>query len=228
MRAKAGATADRRGAGHQHRHCRADRASWSRKGSRRCWPAIQLELRPAADFRRRGGSKTDRADPLSGPGGFARWSLRLLEEKVVELHIVERASDNTIGRTLKKTFSSRIASSNGCPPDANAAFVATMEDVLEVYQRPHDPQRPLVCLDEPRAADHRHARADPRQTWTTSASRLRYDAMASPICSWCSRRWKAGGMSRSPTATPPSIMPTAQGFVRYAFSRCGENRAGAG
>jgi hypothetical protein len=34
------------------------------------------------------------------------------------------------------------------PPDASAAFVATMEDVLEVYQRPHDPQRPLVCLDE--------------------------------------------------------------------------------
>ena len=34
------------------------------------------------------------------------------------------------------------------PPDANAAFVATMEDVLAVYQRPHDPQRPLVCLDE--------------------------------------------------------------------------------
>jgi uncharacterized small protein (DUF1192 family) len=23
-----------------------------------------------------------------------------------------------------------------------------MEDILEVYQRPHDPQRPLVCLDE--------------------------------------------------------------------------------
>ena len=40
------------------------------------------------------------------PEGFARWSLHLLEEKVVELHIVERASDNTIGRTLKKTFSS--------------------------------------------------------------------------------------------------------------------------
>ena len=47
------------------------------------------------------------------PEGFARWSLRLLEEKVVELNIVEKASDNTIGRTLKKTFSSRISSSNG-------------------------------------------------------------------------------------------------------------------
>jgi hypothetical protein len=34
------------------------------------------------------------------------------------------------------------------PPDANAAFVAGMEDVLEVYQRPHDPAYPVVCLDE--------------------------------------------------------------------------------
>jgi hypothetical protein len=33
-------------------------------------------------------------------------------------------------------------------PEASAAFVANMEDVLEVYQRPHDPRRPLVCLDE--------------------------------------------------------------------------------
>ena len=33
-------------------------------------------------------------------------------------------------------------------PEASAAFVANMEDVLEVYQRPHDPLRPLVCLDE--------------------------------------------------------------------------------
>ncbi len=33
-------------------------------------------------------------------------------------------------------------------PQANAAFVANMEDVLEVYQRPQDPARPLVCLDE--------------------------------------------------------------------------------
>jgi len=42
------------------------------------------------------------------PAGRARWTLELLEEKVVELKIVERASDNTIGRVLKKTFSNRI------------------------------------------------------------------------------------------------------------------------
>ena len=47
------------------------------------------------------------------PAGYARWSLCLLEEKVVELKIVEKASDNTIGRTLKKTLSNRISGSNG-------------------------------------------------------------------------------------------------------------------
>src|SRR5262249_8288298 len=34
------------------------------------------------------------------------------------------------------------------PPEADAEFVCAMEDVLEVYHRPYDPQRPLVCLDE--------------------------------------------------------------------------------
>ena len=47
------------------------------------------------------------------PAGYARWTLCLLEEKVVELKIVEKARDNTIGRTLKKTFSNRISDSNG-------------------------------------------------------------------------------------------------------------------
>jgi hypothetical protein len=34
------------------------------------------------------------------------------------------------------------------PPKANASFVAAMEDVLEVYTRPYDWQRPVICLDE--------------------------------------------------------------------------------
>jgi hypothetical protein len=36
------------------------------------------------------------------PKGRVRWTLRLLESKVVELNIVDRASDSTIGRVLKK------------------------------------------------------------------------------------------------------------------------------
>ena len=33
-------------------------------------------------------------------------------------------------------------------PEADAAFVCAMEDVLEVYARPYDPKNPVVCLDE--------------------------------------------------------------------------------
>ena len=47
------------------------------------------------------------------PKGRVRWTLRLLENKVVELGIVDRASDSTIGRALKKTSSSPIAGSAG-------------------------------------------------------------------------------------------------------------------
>jgi len=35
-----------------------------------------------------------------------------------------------------------------CIPEANAEFVAKMEDVLDVYQRPYDPLNPVVCIDE--------------------------------------------------------------------------------
>lgn len=42
------------------------------------------------------------------PDGHARWSLRLLADKVVELEIVETAHFNTVGRALKKTTSNRI------------------------------------------------------------------------------------------------------------------------
>ena len=34
------------------------------------------------------------------------------------------------------------------PPKQSAEFVYHMEDVLEVYQRPRDPRRPVVCMDE--------------------------------------------------------------------------------
>src|SRR5277367_2408578 len=47
------------------------------------------------------------------PKGRKRWTLTMLETAVVQLNIVDRASDNTIGRTLKKTFSSLTSRSNG-------------------------------------------------------------------------------------------------------------------
>jgi hypothetical protein len=34
------------------------------------------------------------------------------------------------------------------PPEQNGEFVARMEHVLDVYKRPRDPSRPVVCMDE--------------------------------------------------------------------------------
>jgi hypothetical protein len=34
------------------------------------------------------------------------------------------------------------------PPEADAEFVANMENVLETYEKPYDPAHPVVCMDE--------------------------------------------------------------------------------
>ncbi len=34
------------------------------------------------------------------------------------------------------------------PPEADAEFVAHMEEVLDVYARPYDSSRPVICMDE--------------------------------------------------------------------------------
>jgi hypothetical protein len=55
------------------------------------------------------------------PQGRARWTLRLLKNKVVELGIVERASDSTIGRTLKKPSQTPSPAALGDPAEVEAA-----------------------------------------------------------------------------------------------------------
>ena len=47
------------------------------------------------------------------PAGQARWSLRLLADRLVELEVVDEVSYQTVRRVLKKTNSSRGAGSSG-------------------------------------------------------------------------------------------------------------------
>ena len=44
------------------------------------------------------------------------------------------------------------------PPDENADFVAAMERVLEVYERPEYPKRPVVAMDERPVQLHKYLR----------------------------------------------------------------------
>jgi len=47
------------------------------------------------------------------PEGYARWSLRLLADKLVELEIVDTISFKQVGNILKKTNYNRIEKDNG-------------------------------------------------------------------------------------------------------------------
>ncbi|MFZ2338209.1 MAG: IS630 family transposase [Bacteroidales bacterium] len=83
------------------------------------------------------------------PKGFAKWSLRLLADKMVELNYVESISHVTV-RSVPKKNELKPWKVKGwvIPPEQNSAFVANMERVLDVYKRPYDKDYPVVCMDE--------------------------------------------------------------------------------
>jgi transposase len=83
------------------------------------------------------------------PLGRRFWTLRLLADRMVELRFVDGLSYETVRRLLKKNALKPWLTRRWCfPPEASGEFAWRMEDVLEVYTRPYDPQRPQVCLDE--------------------------------------------------------------------------------
>ncbi len=83
------------------------------------------------------------------PQDRGRWSLRFLADERVALEGQPRLSPETIRRVLKKIrFKPHLRKMWRIPPEPSAAFVSHTQDVLDVYQQPADPRRPLVGLDE--------------------------------------------------------------------------------
>ena len=83
------------------------------------------------------------------PAGEARWTLRLLAERMVELEHVDHALARDGAADAQKNELKPHLKKMWCiPPKQSAEFVCHMEDVLDVYHRPYDPSRPVVCLDE--------------------------------------------------------------------------------
>jgi hypothetical protein len=68
------------------------------------------------------------------------------------------------------------------PPEQSVAFVCAIEDVRDVYARPHDPKRPLVCLDkfckQPIADTHEPVAAHPGAHTIWSMGRLALNSKA--------------------------------------------------
>lgn len=81
------------------------------------------------------------------PEGHARWTLELLAGAMVRL--TERpVSDETIRRRLNEKKLKPWLEKMWCIPKVDAEFVARMEDVLDLYCEPADPDRPVVNFDE--------------------------------------------------------------------------------
>src|SRR5665647_641870 len=70
------------------------------------------------------------------PEGFARWSLRLLADKAVELGYFEDLSHETVRRTLKK---------NEIKPWQKKGWVIPPEPVSYTHLRAHETDSYLVC-----------------------------------------------------------------------------------
>ena len=77
------------------------------------------------------------------PTGSARWTLRLLAARLVELEVVASVCYETVRQTLRANgLKPWLKRQWGLAPTASADFVCRMADVLEVYHRPLAPQRP--------------------------------------------------------------------------------------
>ena len=83
------------------------------------------------------------------PEGYGKWTLQLLADELVSLNIVESICPETVRKTLKKKkITKRAIEYWVIPPEQNAEFVAGMEEILEIYEQPYDPEQPVVCMDE--------------------------------------------------------------------------------
>jgi transposase len=80
--------------------------------------------------------------------GVNHWSLRFLSRNYVTVEGTQ-VSHETIRKTLHESELKPWQRREFCiPPSANADFVAAMEDILELYKLPPNPDMPLICMDE--------------------------------------------------------------------------------
>jgi transposase len=82
------------------------------------------------------------------PQGRARWTLDLLAGEMVKLTDHEELSYETVRRRLAEKELKPWQKDMWCIPKVDGAYVARMEDVLDLYAEAPDPQRPVVCFDE--------------------------------------------------------------------------------
>jgi transposase len=82
------------------------------------------------------------------PEGCAHWTMELLAGALVRLTHHATISRETVRRRLAEKEIKPWQEKMWCVPTVNAAYVARMEDVLDLHAGPPDPRRPIIYFDE--------------------------------------------------------------------------------
>ena len=82
------------------------------------------------------------------PQGCARWTLKLLANALAEVIEQPSVSHETVRRRLDDNDLKPWQKKMWCIAKIDGEYIARMEDLLDLYAEPHDPQRPVVCFDE--------------------------------------------------------------------------------
>lgn len=82
------------------------------------------------------------------PAGSAKWTLRMIADKVVKLEVIDSISHESVREILKKKKLKPWLSDEWCIGQITGAYLWHMEDVLHQFEQPYDPSRPLLYFDE--------------------------------------------------------------------------------
>jgi transposase len=82
------------------------------------------------------------------PEGRARWTLRLLADRLVELGFIDSISHTHVGRILEENELKPWQHKQWCIGKVTSEFLWRMEKILDIYEQPYDPQHPQICFDE--------------------------------------------------------------------------------
>ena len=87
-----------------------------------------------------------------------------------------------------------------CVAEVNEAYLERMEDVLELYERPYNPQEPVVCLDESRSSCTANLRpVTPAQPQQPAKRDYEYQRCGNGECLFCAVEPLAGRHLTWPT-----------------------------
>lgn len=82
------------------------------------------------------------------PEGRKRWTLDLLAEEMVKLTEHEELSRETVRRRLAEDDLKPRRKDMWCIAQVDGAYVARMEEILDLYAEEADQKPPVICFDE--------------------------------------------------------------------------------